>query len=297
MAEEHDRPAWGRARRFEFIEWRLFWEGSLNRSDLETTFGISTPQASLDLRHYREAATDNIEYDATRKEYVPSAGMTPQFLRVSAARLLLQLRAWLTGALRREDLWYREPPPVDMVPDLSRNIDAACLRKLLRAIQERRAVDVHYQSLTNSRWRTIAPHALAFDGFRWHVRAWATDHGDFRDFVISRMDKIGESRTVSYDPDDDLEWHTYVDLELIAHPSLNDDQRRAIERDYDMTEGRRTMTVRLALVYYFVKRLNLDLEGLDPTRSQICIVNLEEVERLRREVRSRQSRRAEEVAV
>ena len=42
-----DRIPWTQARRFEFIEWKLFWDGSLNRSDLEQAFGISTPQAPI----------------------------------------------------------------------------------------------------------------------------------------------------------------------------------------------------------------------------------------------------------
>ena len=58
---------WGLARRFEFMEWRAYWTGRVNRRDLEGQFGISTPQASADFREYMEAAPGNIEYDATEK--------------------------------------------------------------------------------------------------------------------------------------------------------------------------------------------------------------------------------------
>ena len=34
---EPERRGWARNRRFEFMEWKLFWEGQLNRSDLEGT--------------------------------------------------------------------------------------------------------------------------------------------------------------------------------------------------------------------------------------------------------------------
>ena len=47
---------WGVERRLEFIEFRLFWEGGVNRSDLIDTFGVSVPQASKDLTHYQERA-------------------------------------------------------------------------------------------------------------------------------------------------------------------------------------------------------------------------------------------------
>ena len=37
MTDTSRRP-WTQNRRFEFIEWKLFWEGALNRSDLEGAF-------------------------------------------------------------------------------------------------------------------------------------------------------------------------------------------------------------------------------------------------------------------
>jgi len=42
MAENTNIP-WGLAQRFEFIEWRAYWVGRLNRKDLEDEFKISTP--------------------------------------------------------------------------------------------------------------------------------------------------------------------------------------------------------------------------------------------------------------
>ena len=96
MLDPIEPPGRNLAPRLQFIEWRLFWEGQINRSDLEKRFGISTPQASVDLRHYKELAGRNIEYNASLKRYVDSKDMKPRFLRVSANRLLLQLRAWVS---------------------------------------------------------------------------------------------------------------------------------------------------------------------------------------------------------
>jgi hypothetical protein len=36
---------WELERRLEFIEYRLFWEGGSNRSDLVDEVGVSVPQA------------------------------------------------------------------------------------------------------------------------------------------------------------------------------------------------------------------------------------------------------------
>lgn len=276
MAEEEKRP-WTQSRRFEFIEWKLFWEGGLNRSDLESAFEISTPQASVDLRRYREIAGDNLEYDGTGRTFRPTADMKPSFLKVSADRLLLQLRALLSGALPRREVWFRDLPRTDIAPDIGRHVDADCLRHILDAIRAKRCVEVRYQSLTNSRTRLIAPHALAYDGYRWHVRAWACDRDDFRDFVLTRIDRIQPGPSADFDPADDFEWENFVKLDLRPHPGLTDEQSLAIQRDYAMKDGHREIDVRLSMAYYFIMRMNLDLPDLPPARAQIYLSNIDEV--------------------
>jgi len=277
MPVDEKRP-WTQNRRFEFIEWKLFWEGALNRSDLEETFEISTPQASVDLRRYRELAGSNIEYDATNRSFRPTPDIKPSFLKASADRLLLQLRAFLTGALPRREVWFRDLPALGITPDIVRHVDADCLRMVLEAIRKRHCVEVRYQSLTNSRVRQIAPHALAFDGYRWHVRAWACDRGDFRDFVLTRIDQIRPGLPADFDPAEDVEWSNTIKLDLRPHPGLTEEQSLAIQRDFALDGGRREIEVRLSMAFYFIKRMNLDLTDLPPARAQISLHNLAEVQ-------------------
>jgi len=278
MSEESTSPGRNLAPRFEFIEWRLFWEGHLNRSDLEKRFGISTPQASVDLKNYRDAAGENIEYNATEKRFVVTEAMKPRFLQVSANRLLLQLRAFVNGVLRRDDLQFREMPAVDVAPEIVRDVRTEVLRSILGAIRTKQAVAVEYQSLTSSRWRDIAPHALAFDGHRWHARAWCCEREEFRDFVLTRIKRLGKHKEARFNPDHDLAWRSKIKLHLCPHPDLSTEQSDAIARDYDMRSGVRKIEMRLSLAYYFIKRHNLDLDVLDPARAQIRLANLAEVE-------------------
>jgi len=49
---------WGVEQRLEFIEFRLFWEGHVNRGDLTDVFGVSVNQASTDLNRYIGFAPD-----------------------------------------------------------------------------------------------------------------------------------------------------------------------------------------------------------------------------------------------
>jgi hypothetical protein len=280
MAERED-VRWGLAQRFEMIEWRAFWLGRVNRSDLEERFGVSTPQASVDLRAYQEAAPNNIEYDSTQKAYVPTKTFQPKFLRLSADRYLLQLNAILNGAILTRDTWFKSPPPATVMKTVVRGVEPKILRTILRATEDRHELDIEYQSLKNARTRAIAPHALAFDGHRWHARAWCAHRREFRDFVLTRIRSIGESRPSDADPTNDVEWSTMVKLKIVPHPKLTEAAKAAIELDYGMEGGQLIIDTRAALAFYLIKRLNLDLDDdkIPPDRLQIFLSNRAEVER------------------
>lgn len=79
---------WGIEQRLEFIEFRLYWEGGINRSEIIDFFGVSVPQASKDLSQYQELAPENIVYDRSQKRYFPASGFKPRFLKPDATRYL-----------------------------------------------------------------------------------------------------------------------------------------------------------------------------------------------------------------
>ena len=90
---------WGVERRLEFIEFRLFWEGGVNRSDIIGTFDVSVPQASKDLTHYQERAPHNTIYDKSAKRYVASPQFSPIFLKPDPDTYLSRLRSLATAVL------------------------------------------------------------------------------------------------------------------------------------------------------------------------------------------------------
>jgi hypothetical protein len=71
---------WARAQRLEFIEFRLFWEGHVNRSDLMEQFGLSVNQASTGLNRYIGLAPDNMLYDKSAQTYVRGPDYVAQCL-------------------------------------------------------------------------------------------------------------------------------------------------------------------------------------------------------------------------
>jgi hypothetical protein len=75
-----ERLRWGVRRRLEFIDFRLFWDGRFNRSDLAATFGISAQQASADIGHYEKIAAANLRYDRAEKAYIRTDDFAPAFI-------------------------------------------------------------------------------------------------------------------------------------------------------------------------------------------------------------------------
>src|SRR5579875_2745678 len=114
---------WGVEQRLEFIEFRLFWEGGLNRADITRYFGVSVPQASKDLSQYQELAPDNLVYDRSEKRYFAAKTFTPRFLKPDPDRYLSQLRLIADGAVSREKSWVARPPSFETLPMPHRHVD------------------------------------------------------------------------------------------------------------------------------------------------------------------------------
>lgn len=292
------RPArWGQERRLEFIDFRLRWDGRLNRADLIAFFGISVPQASKDIARYMELAPTNLHYDASARVYVAAPAFRPVYGTSSPSRYLSDLLASEIGVLEPEASFVGWRPPIAHVPAPGRALDADTLALLLRAVRETEGVRVLYQSMSRPRAirRTLTPHAFAHDGFRWHVRAYCHDRDQFRDFVIPRMLEVEPSEPVGPGAASDVEWQTPVELVLQANPRLPSAHQRVVELDYGMRNGEVTLTCRQALLFYVLRQLRLDHdEGGRPEASQVVLKNKAKVERFLAAVKASPARAEEE---
>lgn len=272
---------WGVERKLEFIEFRLFWEGYVNRGDIIDTFNVSVNQASTDLNRYLGLAPDNMSYDKSARTYVRTSAFKPLFLKPDASLYLSQVRSLSDGLLDKHEAWIGNIPDFGSIPFPARGVLPTVLRTIVIAIRRHEAVEVCYQSMSSPepQWRWIIPHALGFDGFRWHARAFCEQSEQFKDFVLSRIAETKQSRPADARATNDTAWHELVHLEIGAHPALSDGQRRAIELDYGMTDGQVTIPVRRALLYYALKRLGLDTDptARRPQDQQIVLLNADKV--------------------
>jgi hypothetical protein len=199
-AEDAGQLRWCVEQRLAFVEERLFWVGEVNRTDLVRRFGVSMSQASGDIGRYLALAPPGLTYNKSAKRYVAGEGFRPVLAEPDAKRFLGELRPAELGILPAEDTIFGALPSFSATPVPERAVDAMLLRAMLRV-----ALGILYQSMSRPgpARRVIEPHALAYDGFRWHARAFDRESGEFRDFVLGRASKPKAEGPARANPESD----------------------------------------------------------------------------------------------
>ena len=99
------------------------------------------------------------------------------------------------------------------------------LAPVCRAIHAKRPVAIRYHSMSSGESeRVIVPFALVDTGLRWHVRAFDRKSGEFRDFVVTRIEAptlLDEEPQANERPDNDIQWTRIVELDFVPHPRLD----------------------------------------------------------------------------
>jgi predicted DNA-binding transcriptional regulator YafY len=163
------------------------------------------------------------------------------------------------------------------IPQRRVNVDA--LRALLGAIKNQQCLRLFYQSMNKKRpgpmWRWVSPHALAHDGLRWHIRGFCHEEKRFKDFVLSRCLSSRETRATEVAATKDEQWNQLFSVVLVPNPALSKEQQEVIAQDYCMEYGQIAITVRKALLYYFNKRLRLDVATAfdDAKENPVVVLN------------------------
>lgn len=277
---------WNQERRLEFIDYRLCWAGHINRADLVSFFGISIPQSSLDLSRYCEMAKDNLKYDRHSKIYRRSAKYKPIYPICCTESYLNDVLLDAQGSLPETRNYLERSPSIAFFNPPKRKIRYETLSVIVDCILTSKSVEANYQSMDSvePEKRRIHPHALGFDGIRWHVRAFDEKTNEFRDFVISRIISLCKADESDVDPNEDMKWNFVVSLKIGPNPKLTESQQRAVELDYGMENGEVVYKCRQALLFYTLRLLRLSPEdeinvneNADPRANQIVLKNKNEI--------------------
>ncbi len=267
MGNKTSESLWAAQERLRFIELAGFWRGWVQRQDLTGVFGISVAQASSDVQRYLELNPGALTYNTRRKRYEAAVDMR----RVRGAGSLAEaMGRFLPGgaAVSLEMGWGTAGPSVEVLKMPQRTTSVETERRVFLAVLHKQRVEILYHSVNSgeTRWRFIRPHGFAHNGNRWHVRAWCEQHGDYRDFVLSRFAEARWPEAVEVVKGaapfpKDVAWESWVELVLVPSEQLTEGQRRAVMYDYGIPHEGLRMRVRGALENYLRSRLHLPLQG------------------------------------
>ena len=241
--------------RLAYIDFRLYFFGEIGRPDLTSRFGVAPAGATRDLALYREIAPQNIVFDGSSKVYRIGKDFEPLFEH-APQRVLSALA-----------LGFGDGVNVDSQPLLPCESPASLssprmdvLASICRAIHSKRPAAIRYHSMSSGKSeRVIVPFALVDTGLRWHVRAFDRKSGEFRDFVVTRIEEptlLDEEPKSNERPDNDIQWTRIVELDFVPHPRLS--RPEIIRMDYGMKDGSIRMRVRAAVAGYMLLRWSVD---------------------------------------
>ncbi|TPE48011.1 WYL domain-containing protein [Maribrevibacterium harenarium] len=242
--------------RIAHIDFTLLFKGEAVRADLVDRFSIAAAQATKDFTMYRELAPSNIEYDQKLKLHKRGEAFEPLF-DYDVVRTLATISQGygdgFTGKVK--------PPLACEAPYHLNKPSLSIVAKVTEAIHKGKALSITYVSLSSGETtREIVPHTLVDNGLRWHVRGFDRKHGEFRDFVLTRIKAavVLEDSTLSEAEleTQDRQWNRFVELELVPHPRI--EHSEAIELDYGMTDGVMKVEIRAATAGYLLRLWNVD---------------------------------------
>ncbi len=253
--------------RLRAIELTAYWEGRLITAQLMEWFGISRQQASSDINRYNSKLNpEALVHDPVVKGYVPAPGFRPA-LTSGHINEYMDLLAGQSCQPMAQVLESHPNVVTVQLPD--RAVRPEVVREVVKACRSGGSLKILYSSMSTPHVheRAISPHTLVYTGFRWHVRAWCHKREEFRDFLLSRIDRVPRSSDEIAPPaSGDLLWQEQITLTLIPNTLLTPPQRSLVERDFGMPDGRLQVTVRKALAHYTLQRYQAAISEDEATR-------------------------------
>ncbi|MFJ4290248.1 helix-turn-helix transcriptional regulator [Cupriavidus sp. NPDC089707] len=250
-----ERLSHAQRERLAYIDFRLYFFGEIGRPDLIERFGVAPAGATRDLAQYREIAPRNITFDGSHKIYRIGQLFSPLFEH-APRRVLSSLALGFGDGVHgvSQSLLPCESPTALSNPRMD------VLAPICRAIHAKRPVAIRYHSMSSGESeRVIVPFALVDTGMRWHVRAFDRNSGEFRDFVVTRIETptlLDEEPLPNERPDNDIQWTRIVELDFVPHPRLS--RPEIIRMDYGMKDGAIRTRVRAAVAGYMLLRWSVD---------------------------------------
>jgi len=266
---------WHKQQRIRSIEIITYWHGRLNTGDIIAAFGISRIQASKDIKEYISQFPNNITYNLSERAYLKNKSFKLHFTKGAIDEYIDHISRMSSG--------FSESP-IERVSLHYRYLKPEVVAFILNAIRSKKGLSIVYASMNRpeGKERIIYPHSLVDTGFRWHIRAFCDDNGEFRDFNIGRIlgvpDLLYEAPKQALLKKDKL-WNKKIQFSLVPNPELSDNQKTVVESEFDIKKSGLTVTTRACLVNYLLQRYQIDSDNLEhPESTQLlAVMNPDEI--------------------
>jgi predicted DNA-binding transcriptional regulator YafY len=272
--------------RLYFIESLIQWEGSVRRQRVSEAFRVNANHISKDIAKYQELFPGNIQYSLNEKAYLPGKKFRPRLTSGDAAEYLSLLQAYADGG-SADVLPASGRLPSEFLPRPARRIDNSVLRIVVQAIHNESGVLASYLSMNRERpaKKEIWPHALVNDGVRWHARALDREYGEYRDFVLQRIESAELMEDGAAPSEVDVDWNATMQVDLIPNPVMSQHQQRVVARDFGMETLDKGWIwrnrLRRCLVPYFLEAYVPERSSNDKRPPRLVLVNPTGVDGLR----------------
>lgn len=255
LAQRLEQYSHAQTDRLAFIDFSLQFFGHVARTDLIKRFKTGLAASTRDFSAYKELAPNNLVLRHQTKSYHRMQDFQPVFKHDPEVILASLSRGFGNGISTGVQ-------PSEQCFDAVRLIhpNVAIIASIMRAIHNKQAIKCGYVSVSSGETeRALVPHSIVNNGHRWHVRAYDRKSNGFRDFVSTRftfVEQIEGALHVHESSHYDQQWQQIVDIVLVPHPKIK--QSKAIEMDYNMSDGKLSLQLRAAVAAYVLKQWLVD---------------------------------------
>lgn len=260
--------------RLKYIDLCAYVLGSANRRQLMNRFDIKEAWSTRDFNRYQEIAENNLVYDHRLRAYAPTKWFTPCFehqVEEAIALIASGTQQILCEPKFAESSHSYQIPSV--LPDLK------VVAPIFRALNVCTKVEIEYLSRSSGKsTRTIAPHTLIKTGNFVYIRAFDHKSGEFRSFKLNRIISATASAVDVEEQQmkpHDREWNTQVSVVIGINGEPNNPE--AIAFDYGLTSGQLTITIKQALVPFFLSDWNIAPFDYDSLPDQLFPLKVLEI--------------------
>lgn len=242
------------AERLAYVDFKLYFTGTIKRSDMKDMFDLGDAAASKIFSKYKELRKCNMDYTRQQHSNTICRESFKPLVKFEAEVAL----GMLANGFNKNKLVDRPIQPYARVGKVPNQLNVEGVAKITRAISCGYAIQCNYISAhsNNHEQRTLLPLALVFDGKTWMYRAYDRSDNSFKHFYFSRSKNITELPCEEAKAHEvllrDKLWNTQIPLLLKLHERLSDAQKDAVRYEFSMDEDADELVVTEKASLYWI---------------------------------------------